>query len=67
MVNILFLDIYCYICQDMKIDPFLPQHLETFGILISTQEKTEKSMVELVCIILIIVEQFILFRFLNSN
>lgn len=42
------LDIYCYICNDGKLDPDLAQHLSTFGINVQTQTKTEKSMTELV-------------------
>ena len=42
-------DIYCYICDDSKLDPELAVHLRTFNINVATQEKTEKSMTELVC------------------
>lgn len=41
-------DIYCYICNDSKLDPDLARHLATFGINVQTQTKTEKSMTELV-------------------
>lgn len=41
-------DIYCYSCDDAKLDPELPSHLQTFGISVLGQEKTEKSMTELV-------------------
>ncbi|TFK84594.1 ubiquitin carboxyl-terminal hydrolase 14 [Polyporus arcularius HHB13444] len=40
-------DIYCYICNDSKLDPDLARHLSTFGINVQTQTKTEKSMTEL--------------------
>ncbi|KAF7974371.1 hypothetical protein HWV62_12338 [Athelia sp. TMB] len=40
-------DIYCYICNDSKLDPDLALHLSTFGINVQTQQKTEKSMTEL--------------------
>ncbi|KAI0668763.1 ubiquitinyl hydrolase [Trametes maxima] len=40
-------DIYCYICNDSKVDPDLARHLSTFGINVQTQTKTEKSMTEL--------------------
>ncbi len=40
-------DIYCYQCNDSKLDPELASHLATFGINIQTQTKTEKSMTEL--------------------
>ena len=41
-------DIYCYTCNDARVDPELSVHLATFGINIETQTKTEKSMTELV-------------------
>lgn len=41
-------DIYCYICDDAKLDPDLAFHLGTFGIEVLGQTKTEKSMTELV-------------------
>ncbi|KAI0344363.1 ubiquitinyl hydrolase [Trametopsis cervina] len=40
-------DIYCYACNDARIDPELPNHLSAFGINVLTQKKTEKSMTEL--------------------
>ena len=40
-------DIYCYKCDDMKLDPELILHLSTFGMSVAQQEKTEKSMAEL--------------------
>jgi ubiquitin carboxyl-terminal hydrolase 5/13 len=40
-------DVYCYACDDAKIDPELAQHLTTFGIEVLGQQKTEKSMTEL--------------------
>jgi ubiquitin carboxyl-terminal hydrolase 5/13 len=40
-------DVYCYACDDAKIDPDLAQHLTTFGIEVLGQQKTEKSMTEL--------------------
>lgn len=43
------LDIYCYACNDGKIDPELALHLANFGINVQAQKKTEKSMTELVC------------------
>ncbi len=42
------IDIYCYICNDTKLDPDLACHLATVGINVQTQTKTEKSMTELV-------------------
>lgn len=44
-----YLDIYCYVCNDSKLDPELAAHLAAFGINVQTQTKTEKSMTELVC------------------
>jgi uncharacterized UBP type Zn finger protein len=41
-------DIYCYACNDQRIDPELVLHLANFGINIQTQKKTEKTMTELV-------------------
>ncbi|ADV23006.1 Ubiquitin carboxyl-terminal hydrolase 14, putative [Cryptococcus gattii WM276] len=40
-------DIYCYACDDAKVDPELATHLSTFGIEVMGQTKTEKSMTEL--------------------
>lgn len=42
------IDIYCYSCDDAKIDPELSIHLSNFGIEVLSQEKTEKSSTELV-------------------
>ena len=44
----IFSDIYCYICNDARLDPELASHLAIFGINVETQTKTEKSMTELV-------------------
>ncbi|WVR09107.1 hypothetical protein IAU60_006169 [Kwoniella sp. DSM 27419] len=40
-------DIYCYSCDDARVDPDLPRHLQAFGIEVLGQTKTEKSMTEL--------------------
>ena len=40
-------DIYCYACNEERIDTELVLHLSTFGINVQTQQKTEKSMTEL--------------------
>ncbi|KAJ7074130.1 hypothetical protein C8F01DRAFT_1099340 [Mycena amicta] len=40
-------DIYCYKCDDSKLDPDLAVHLSTFGINVMTAQKTEKSMTEM--------------------
>ena len=40
-------DIYCYSCDDERIDPELVAHLAHWGIDISGRQKTEKSMTEL--------------------
>lgn len=41
-------DVYCYACDDAKLDPHLAKHLGNFGIEVAAQTKTEKSMTELV-------------------
>lgn len=43
-----FADVYCYACNDARLDPNLSKHLRTFGINVAEQQKTEKSMTELV-------------------
>ncbi|CAG8630491.1 11437_t:CDS:10 [Funneliformis caledonium] len=40
-------DIYCYLCNDSKLDPYLGNHLGNFGINVESQLKTEKSITEL--------------------
>ncbi|KIM24164.1 hypothetical protein M408DRAFT_331920 [Serendipita vermifera MAFF 305830] len=40
-------DIYCYSCDDSKLDLELAAHLANFGINVLTQEKTQKTMTEL--------------------
>lgn len=40
-------DIYCYACDDEKLDPNLATHLRHFGIQVESQVKTEKSLGEL--------------------
>ncbi|KAI8139589.1 hypothetical protein BJV82DRAFT_626674 [Fennellomyces sp. T-0311] len=40
-------DIYCYICNDARLDNDLSTHLANWGINVSQQMKTEKSMTEL--------------------
>ncbi|KAK2460221.1 hypothetical protein APHAL10511_007756 [Amanita phalloides] len=50
-------DIYCYACNDARLDPELTEHLANFGINVAAQKKTEKSMTELQ------VEQNLLFDF----
>ncbi|KAJ2726775.1 ubiquitin C-terminal hydrolase Ubp14 [Coemansia sp. Benny D115] len=40
-------DAYCYACDDNKMDPALATHLQAFGINVSAQQKTEKSIAEL--------------------
>lgn len=42
-------DVYCYSCNEERIDPELAGHLGSFGINIHTRKKTEKSVTELVC------------------
>ncbi|KAF8476080.1 hypothetical protein BDZ91DRAFT_769959 [Kalaharituber pfeilii] len=40
-------DIYCYECNDEKVDPELANHLAYWGINIAEREKTEKSLTEM--------------------
>ena len=40
-------DIYCYTCNDERIDPELTAHLANFGINIADRQKTEKSLTEM--------------------
>lgn len=40
-------DIYCYACNDARLDPQLAKHLSFFGINVVDLSKTEKSMTEL--------------------
>jgi ubiquitin carboxyl-terminal hydrolase 5/13 len=40
-------DIYCYACDDERVDPELVAHLAHWGIDLSGRQKTEKSMAEL--------------------
>lgn len=41
-------DIYCYSCNDARLDMYLASHLANWGISVAEQQKTEKSMTELV-------------------
>ncbi|EIW75842.1 ubiquitinyl hydrolase [Coniophora puteana RWD-64-598 SS2] len=40
-------DIYCYACDEPRLDPELAAHLGNFGINVAGQKKTEKSLAEL--------------------
>lgn len=40
-------DVYCYACDDARIDPALAEHLAQFGMHVAQLQKTEKSMTEL--------------------
>ena len=40
-------DIYCYACNDERVDPELVAHLAHWGINITERQKTEKSLVEM--------------------
>ena len=40
-------DVYCYACNDERIDTELAQHLAHWGINIAEREKTEKSLTEM--------------------
>ena len=40
-------DVYCYACNDARIDPALDVHLRALGVPVATLSKTEKSSTEL--------------------
>ena len=40
-------DVYCYACNEERVDTELPKHLAHWGINIAEREKTEKSLTEL--------------------
>lgn len=40
-------DVYCYACNDARLDPELPAHLQRLGVPVASLSKTEKSMTEL--------------------
>ncbi|KAF1984486.1 ubiquitinyl hydrolase [Aulographum hederae CBS 113979] len=40
-------DIYCYACNEERMDPDLPAHLANWGINIADRQKTEKSLTEM--------------------
>ncbi|KAF2835609.1 ubiquitin carboxyl-terminal hydrolase 14 [Patellaria atrata CBS 101060] len=40
-------DIYCYSCNEERVDPELPAHLAHWGINIAERQKTEKSLTEM--------------------
>ncbi|KAJ6007947.1 hypothetical protein N7540_011923 [Penicillium herquei] len=40
-------DIYCYTCNEERIDPELANHLAHWGIFLAGREKTEKSLMEM--------------------
>jgi ubiquitin carboxyl-terminal hydrolase 5/13 len=40
-------DVYCYACDDERVDPELPRHLNRFGLAVEEQRVTEKSLAEL--------------------
>jgi ubiquitin carboxyl-terminal hydrolase 5/13 len=44
-------DIFCYLCDETRQDLELAAHLSTFGINVRSLSKTEKSMTELVCLL----------------
>ena len=39
--------VYCYSCDDEVKDPFLPEHLAHFGILVDKMVKTQKTILEM--------------------
>ena len=40
-------DVYCYKCNEERVDPHLSAHLSRWGINLAEQEKTEKSLMEM--------------------
>ena len=42
-------DIYCYRCDESRLDTELASHLAHFGLAVSQQVKSAQSMAELVC------------------
>jgi ubiquitin carboxyl-terminal hydrolase 5/13 len=40
-------DVYCYYCDDERVDPEIAKHLAHWGINIADRKKTEKSMTEM--------------------
>jgi uncharacterized UBP type Zn finger protein len=40
--------VYCYTCDESRVDPSLPEHLAHFGMDVVDMRKTDKSMTELV-------------------
>lgn len=40
-------DVYCYACNEERIDPELANHLAHWGIFLAGREKTEKSLMEM--------------------
>lgn len=40
-------DIYCYRCDDERVDDLLDQHLAHWGIILAERQKTEKSLTEM--------------------
>ncbi|EEP80832.1 conserved hypothetical protein [Uncinocarpus reesii 1704] len=40
-------DIFCYVCNEERVDPNITDHLAHWGIIIADQKKTEKSLTEM--------------------
>eukprot|EP00474_Spongospora_subterranea_P010388 CRZ10846.1 hypothetical protein [Spongospora subterranea] len=40
-------DIFCYSCDEMRLDPNLSDHMKTFGIVLNDMVKTSKTMAEM--------------------
>jgi ubiquitin carboxyl-terminal hydrolase 5/13 len=40
-------DVFCYCCNEMRLDPQLSEHLAAFGIDVSSSSRTERTMAEL--------------------
>ncbi|KAF8164167.1 hypothetical protein K438DRAFT_270759 [Mycena galopus ATCC 62051] len=40
-------DIHCYMCNDLKLDPALAEHLSVLGLDVKTAQRTDKTMAEI--------------------
>jgi len=54
-------DVYCYSCDDSKLDMDLATHLANFGINVATQEKTQKTMTELVSEVTLFMNRWVIY------
>lgn len=64
------IDIYCYKCDDSRLDPELQAHLAALGINVMNQEKTEKTITELASLLqfeFFVRASELMYSFSNSN